>query len=60
MITHERITTTLEKAKEIRPFVERLIRNAKGGGYHGNLLLRQFLFTKSAIKHVTKELVPRF
>jgi len=29
LITHERITTTLERAKEIRPIIERLVRKAK-------------------------------
>lgn len=60
LITHERITTTLEKAKEMRPLIERLIRRAKAQDYQGNLFLKQTLFTTSAIEHVKKELVPRF
>lgn len=59
-MTHERITTTLERAKEVRPLIERLIRRAKAGGYQGNVYLKQTLFTNNAIKHVTKELVPRY
>jgi len=60
LLTHERITTTLEKAKEMRPFIERLIRRAKKGGYQGNVVLKQNLFTSKAIEHVKKVLVPRY
>lgn len=34
LITHEQITTTLPKAKEIRPFVEKLVTLAKKGDLH--------------------------
>jgi large subunit ribosomal protein L17 len=34
LIRHERIITTLEKAKEVRPFVEKLITMARKGGLH--------------------------
>ncbi|MGE5146278.1 MAG: 50S ribosomal protein L17 [Candidatus Eiseniibacteriota bacterium] len=34
LIKHEQITTTLPKAKELRPIVERLITLGKGGGLH--------------------------
>lgn len=60
LVTHERITTTAEKAKEMRPLIERMIRRAKALNYQGNVFLRQTLFTKKAIQHVKKELVPRF
>jgi large subunit ribosomal protein L17 len=38
LIRHERIITTLEKAKEARPFVERLITLAKRGTLHARRL----------------------
>lgn len=60
LLTHERITTTLEKAKEMRPFIEKLIRRAKKGGYQGNVVLKQNLFTSKAIENVKKVLVPRY
>ena len=34
LIKHEQINTTLPKAKELRPIVERLITLGKGGGLH--------------------------
>lgn len=60
MVTHERMTTTLERAKEIRPWIEWLINKAKKGGYQGNVALKSTLFTSTAIKHVKEQLVPRF
>ena len=34
LLKHEQITTTLPKAKELRPFVEKLITLGKRGGLH--------------------------
>ena len=34
LIKHEQITTTLPKAKELRPYVERIITLGKRGGLH--------------------------
>jgi large subunit ribosomal protein L17 len=38
LIKHEQITTTLPKAKELRPFVERLVTLAKRGDLHARRL----------------------
>jgi len=50
LFLHERITTTLEKAKELRPLVERLIRKAKENNYQGHVALQSVLFTQKAIQ----------
>ena len=39
LIKHEQITTTLPKAKELRPVAERLITRGKRGGLHARRLL---------------------
>ena len=43
LIRHERIITTLPKAKAVRPFVEKLITLAKKGTLHARRLVRQRL-----------------
>lgn len=60
LVTHERITTTLEKAKEMRPLIEKLIHKAKQNNYQGNVFLKQTLFTSKAIKHVKDQLAQRY
>ncbi len=43
LIKHEQITTTLPKAKELRPVVEKLITLAKKGGLHNRRQALAFL-----------------
>src|SRR5213080_334352 len=39
LIRHERIITTVEKAKAVRPFIEKLITKAKKGTLHARRLV---------------------
>src|ERR1700732_2806850 len=64
LIKHEQITTTLPKAKELRPVVEKLITLGKRGGLHARRLayaqLRddtsvQTLFTTIAERYRTRQ-----
>ena len=49
LIEHEQIKTTLPKAKEIRPYVERLITLGKRGDVHARRLARSKLKTDAAV-----------
>ena len=60
LIQHERIFTTLAKAKELRPHVERLIHKAKRLNPEDHLYLKQNLRTSEAIKKIKTEIAPRF
>ena len=75
LVHHERIITTVEKAKEARRFIERLITVAKGGTLHARRLVRARLGPVATadlldadeeptgvtvLKKIMDELAPRF
>ncbi len=60
LIEHERIITTVEKAKEARRFVEKLITLAKKNSLHARRLVLARLPDKDAVKKLFDELGPRF
>src|SRR5215470_12401962 len=60
LIEHERIITTVEKAKEARRFVEKLITLAKRGTLHARRLALERLPDKEAVAKLFKEIAPRF
>ena len=60
LVEHERITTTLEKAKEVRPLMEKLVHKAKRQTQNDHKYLKQILFKNSCIKKLTQEIAPRF
>ncbi|MER3416817.1 MAG: 50S ribosomal protein L17 [Gemmataceae bacterium] len=51
LVAQERITTTVAKAKELRPFVERLITLARRGSLHARRLVMARLGGKKTIAH---------
>lgn len=59
LILYEKITTTLEKAKEVRSFVERLIAKGKSGDLASRRELLKFL-PKNAVAKVIEDLAPAF
>src|SRR5437762_12213249 len=60
LVEHERIITTVEKAKEARRFVEKLITLAKKGTLHARRLALARLPDKGTVTKLFDEIAPRF
>ena len=59
LFTHERIQTTLPKAKELRPLAEKLVTLGKRGGLHARRLALRDV-SQDAVKRLFDEIAPRF
>ncbi len=60
LILHGKIVTTLPKAKELRPFIEKLITLAKKGTLHARRLAISRLHDKQIVKLLFEEVAPRY
>ena len=68
LLEHGRIITTVAKAKEVRPYVERLITIAKRGlaandaakTLHARRMAVQILHDKTAVRKLFNEIAPRY
>src|SRR5437660_7738811 len=60
LFEHGRIITTVEKAKEVRPFVEKLITLAKKGDLSARRLALSRLPDRDAVDRLFREYGPRF
>lgn len=60
LIEHEQIRTTVPKAKELRPIVERMITLAKRGDLHARRNARSKLKSDDAVKRLFDILGPRY
>ena len=60
LIKHEQITTTLPKAKELRPYVEKLITLAKHGGLSNRRLAQSRLMDDVQLAKLFDVLAPRY
>ena len=60
LVEHERIITTVEKAKEARRFVEKLITLAKKNTLHARRLVLARLPDKETVSKLFDEIAPRF
>lgn len=60
LILHERIITTVEKAKEVRPFAEKLITLAKKGTLHARRLVLAEIQSRELVSKLFNEIGPRF
>ena len=60
LIKHEQITTTLPKAKELRPFVERLVTLAKKGDLHARRIAISRVRDVGQVGKLFETLGPRY
>jgi len=60
LIEHERITTTLPKAKELRRMVEPMITKAKDASVHRKRMAFSKLQDRKAVSKLFDELAPRY
>ena len=60
LIKHEQITTTLAKAKELRPYVEKLVTLAKRGGLSNRRLAMGRLGDETQLKKLFDVLAERY
>ena len=60
LFRHERLTTTLPKAKELRPFAERLITLARRDDLHARRRVLRQVSDKDVVKKLFDTLGPRF
>jgi large subunit ribosomal protein L17 len=60
LIKHEQISTTLPKAKELRPYIEKLITLAKRGGLSNRRLAMSRLQDETQLKKLFEVLAERY
>jgi large subunit ribosomal protein L17 len=60
MVEHERVATTLEKAKELRPLVERVVSLGKNDTVPARRKVFRWVPNRSLVKKVFEALGPRF
>ena len=60
LIKHEQITTTLPKAKDLRPVVEKLITLGKRGDLNSRRIAQSELRQDAAVKKLFDTLAPRY
>jgi len=60
LFQHERITTTTARAKELRPYVERLITLAKRGDLHARRLAARRIADRDVLGKLFDDIAPRY
>ncbi len=60
LIEHGHLRTTLAKAKEVRPFVERLVTLGRRTDLHARRRALQILPRKAIVAHLFSEVGPKF
>ena len=60
LIVHERVTTTVARAKVLRPYAEKLITKARKGNLHARRVVLRSITDKAAVAKLFEELAPRY
>ncbi|MBX3144978.1 MAG: 50S ribosomal protein L17, partial [Trueperaceae bacterium] len=60
LLKHGRIKTTLSKAKNLQPFVEKLITTARGGDLHARRLIARDIFDQDVQRKLMNEIAPAY
>ncbi|MFC7736303.1 50S ribosomal protein L17 [Roseomonas sp. GCM10028921] len=60
LLKHEQITTTLPKAKELRPYVERIITLGKRGDLHARRQAAAQIRDEAVVRKLFDTLAPRY
>lgn len=60
LVEHERIVTTVAKAKELRPIAERVVTRGRQDTVHARRWVRRWLPDRALVGKVFDELAPRF
>jgi large subunit ribosomal protein L17 len=60
LFRHERIETTTAKAKELRPYAERLITLARKGDVHARRLAGRKIHDRTVLGKLFDEIAPRY
>src|ERR671928_260255 len=60
LIRHEQIVTTLPKAKDLRPIVEKLVTLGKRGDLHARRLAISEIGSEAAVKRLFETIAPRY
>jgi large subunit ribosomal protein L17 len=60
LFRHGRIKTTITKAKNLQPFVEKLITTARGGDLHARRLIARDVHDNDIQRKLMDEIAPRY
>jgi large subunit ribosomal protein L17 len=60
LVVHEKVTTTVAKAKAVRPFAEKMITKARKGDLHSRRIVLKTITDRAAVAKLFEELAPRY
>jgi len=60
LIVHEKLTTTHTKAKDLRPYAEKIITKARRGDLHARRLILAKIGDNDAVTKLFDEVAPRY